>query len=296
MGQPEHFPFRSPEARQEYLALYDERAKRWPVPSETRLVHTSFGETFVRSSGPKGAPPLVLLAGMSANGLLWESLIEPLARSYRTYAIDSVADVGRSLPTRPVESAEEFAQWLDELLEALELEEVNLVGMSYGAWIAANTALYRPARLRRAVWLAPAAVVAPLSVLWVVLALLSGVSRWIHRRFTLWMFADAVKTPEGARLVEELISDTQVMIRCYVRRPIVVPTTLSDAQLRSIRVPTLLLLGEHETVGSASRVMKRVRRVAPQLEAELVANAGHDLPVAQRAVVLERVLAFLGAP
>lgn len=296
MNRPSDFPFRSAAAREEYLAFYDRRAERWPVPSVTRTVPTSFGGTFVRVSGPEGAPPLVLLPGMSSNGLMWETLIEPFARRYRTYAVDSVSDVGRSVPTRDLRSAADYAQWLDELFEALDLRDVNLMGMSYGAWITAHMALLRPERLRRTVWLAPAGVVARLSIRWVVLALLTAVSRWIHRRFTWWMFADAVKTPEGRRVAEELIADTQVMIRCYAPRPIVTPTRMSDAELKAIRVPSLLLIGEHETVGSASRAMRRVRAVAPQIEAELVPGAGHDLPIAQRERVTRRVLEFLEAP
>lgn len=296
MSRPVHFPFRSAEARAEYLAFYDRRAERWPVPSETRTVPTSFGETFVRVSGPADGAPLVLVPGMSSSGLMWETLVEPLAQRYRTYAVDSVADVGRSVPARDVRSAADFAQWLDELFAALDLREVSLVGMSYGAWIAANMALLRPDRLRRTVWIAPAAVVARLSIRWIVLALLSGLSRWIHRRFTYWMFADAVKTAEGRRIAEELIADTQVMIRCYGPRPMVAPSRLSDEALRSVRVPSLLLVGENETVGSARAAMRRVRAVAPQIEAELVPDAGHDLPIAQRERVIQRVLAFLGAP
>ena len=295
MGRPADYPFRSAAAREEYLAFYDRRAERWPVPSETRTVPTSFGATFVRVCGPEDAPPLVLLPGMSASGLMWETIIEPFARRYRTYAVDSISDVGRSVPTRDVRSAEDYAQWLDELFEALELRDVNLIGMSYGAWITAHMALLRPERLRRTVWLAPAAVVARLSIRWVVFALLTAFSKWIHRRFTYWMFADAVKTPEGRRLTEELIADTQVMIRCYARRPIVTPTTMSDEQLRSIRVPSLLLIGENETVGSASKAMRRVRTVAPQIEAELIPDAGHVLPIAQRERVTRKVLEFLEA-
>ncbi len=295
MSRPAHFPFRSAEAREEYLRFYDRRAERWPVPSETRTVPTSFGETFVRISGPKDAAPLVLLPGMSSNGLMWETMIEPFARRYRTYAVDSVSDVGRSVPTRDMRSAADYAQWLDELFEALDLRDVNLVGMSYGAWITANMALLRPERLRRTVWLAPAAVVARLSILWIVLALLTATSKWIHRKFTYWMFADAVKTPEGRRIADELIADTQVMIRCYAPRRIVTPTTMSDEQLRRIRVPSLLLVGENETVGSAPSAMRRVRTVAPQIKAELIPGAGHDLPIAHRELLTQKVLEFLEA-
>ncbi|MBX7191337.1 MAG: alpha/beta hydrolase [Sandaracinaceae bacterium] len=293
--RPPPYPFRSEAARAEYLAFYDARAARWPVPSRTRMVSTSFGETFVRESGPSDGRPLVLLPGMSASSLMWETLVAPLAERHRTIAVDSVFDVGRSTPSREASSAAELAQWVDEVLAGLALEGVDLVGMSYGSFITAHVALRRPERLRRSVWLAPAAVAARLSWLWVVGALASGLSPSLHRRFTEWMFADAVKTPEGRRIAEELIVDTQVMIRCYERRPIVTPSTMSDAELGAIRVPSLLLVGEHETVGSAPEAVERVRAVAPAVQAELVSGAGHDLPIARRDEVLARVLAFLDA-
>jgi len=44
-------PFRSAAKRDRYLASYDARAARWPVPSRGVFVDTSWGETFVRISG-----------------------------------------------------------------------------------------------------------------------------------------------------------------------------------------------------------------------------------------------------
>jgi len=66
MEMSDYHPFRSPEAKIEYLRIYDERATLWPVASETRIVETSYGQTFVRISGRPDAPPLVLLPGAGA--------------------------------------------------------------------------------------------------------------------------------------------------------------------------------------------------------------------------------------
>lgn len=60
-------PFKSVAARDSYLAFYERHAAEWPVPSETRMVDTEDGQTFVRISGSAEAPPLVLLpAGRTA--------------------------------------------------------------------------------------------------------------------------------------------------------------------------------------------------------------------------------------
>ena len=64
-----YHPFRSEEAKDRYLKLYDKRAQEWPVASECRMVNTSYGQTFVRICGPVDAPPLALLHGIGGNSL-----------------------------------------------------------------------------------------------------------------------------------------------------------------------------------------------------------------------------------
>jgi hypothetical protein len=58
MSLPAHFPYRSAAVRDTYLAHYDAlAAKEWPVVSEERMVPTSYGQTFVRITGPADAAP-----------------------------------------------------------------------------------------------------------------------------------------------------------------------------------------------------------------------------------------------
>ncbi|MCC6527800.1 MAG: alpha/beta hydrolase, partial [Polyangiaceae bacterium] len=90
MAFPAHHPFRSPAARDRFLALCEERAKRWPVPFDEHFVETSFGKTFARTSGPEGAPPLVLLPGATASSLMWAPNVRALCEAFRVFAIDPI--------------------------------------------------------------------------------------------------------------------------------------------------------------------------------------------------------------
>ena len=47
MNLPAYHPFRTAKAKEAHLALYDLRAQQWPVASETRMVETPYGQTFV---------------------------------------------------------------------------------------------------------------------------------------------------------------------------------------------------------------------------------------------------------
>jgi hypothetical protein len=43
-----YHPFRSAIAKEKYLKHYDMKTKNWPVASDSRMVETSFGKSFVR--------------------------------------------------------------------------------------------------------------------------------------------------------------------------------------------------------------------------------------------------------
>ena len=78
-----YHPFRSAQAKEEYLSFYDERAKSWPISPETGMLDTSFGQTFLHIGGPNDAPLLVLLPGSVFNSLMWIPNIEALSLSIR---------------------------------------------------------------------------------------------------------------------------------------------------------------------------------------------------------------------
>ena len=169
-----HHPFRSAQARAEYHALYMERAKAWPVKSETKLVETPSGQTHVRISGHPSNPPLFLLHGARGNALTWVPNITALSARYRTCALDSMNDTGLSVSRRKLTKAEDLVRWLDEVLAILSPDKpFCLAGLSYGGWMASLYALQFPERLRKVVLLAPAVTVLPVSLALILRGLLT---------------------------------------------------------------------------------------------------------------------------
>lgn len=293
----DHHPFRSAAKKQRYLANYDARAERWPVLSETRMVDTSWGATFVRISGPSDGPPLVLLPGANATLLMWEPNIEALAEDYRVYAVDNIFDFGRSVYTRNLETPDDFVIWFDELLDALGLEKTHLAGLSYGGWIASEYALAHPERIEKLVLMAPAATVLQFSTDFIKKGILCVIPhKYFIKSMLYWAMADAaVGTEENRRIVEEAADNSWIGIRCFKPKQMVAPRILSDEQLRSLAPPTLFLVGENEVIysGSGADAVQRLNSVAPQIVTELVTGCGHDLTLVQANLVNRLVLEFL---
>lgn len=296
MELPAHHPFRSAAARERYLAYYDQMAEKWPVASEPRVVDTAYGPTFVRISGPTGAQPMVLLHGAGGNSLMWLPNAEALSAGHRTYAVDTICDCGRSVTRQPLTSSADFVGWLDELFTVLDPEnQIDLVGLSYGGWLAAQYALRFPDRLRRIVLLAPAGTVLPLSAGFIAHAVPCLIPhRYFSRRLMYWLAQDLARKDEAGRaMVEELSEHAFVAMRAFKPRRQVAPTVLTDAELQSIKVPTLYLVGEHEKIYSARKAVERLHKAAPNVKAEIVADAGHDLTAAQAELVNGKILEFL---
>ena len=290
------YPFRSARAKAEYETLYMERAKAWPVASETRLVETPSGLTFVRISGRPADPPLVLLHGIRGNSLMWIPNIAALSAQCRTYALDSINDTGLSVSRRNITKPEHLVNWLDEVLAVLVPEGLlSLVGMSFGGWLASLYALRFPARLRKVVLLAPAATVLPVSVAFISHALPTLIpGMGFRKKFYYWLLRDTVQSgATGRAKVDEIVADWEVAERCFGPLPALPATVLTDREWQSISVPTLFLVGENEKVYSAPKAVQRLNRIAPQIKTETIPQAGHDLWVAQAESVTRKVLEFL---
>jgi pimeloyl-ACP methyl ester carboxylesterase len=293
MKIPSYYPYRSAEAKETYLSFYDRRAQRWPVVSESRMVSTSHGQTFVRIGGPDGGQPLVLLPGMGTTSLLWTPVIEAFSTRYRTYAPDSIADVGRSICSRPIANSGGLVCWLDELFTALDLgDKINLLGMSYGGWLTALYALRFPSRLRKIVLVAPGATVLRTGLEFQIRgALVLTRRRYFTRKFVHWLFADlARKNPSR---IETSVDRMLLTFRCLQPRHVIAPTVFKDHELQSLRMPALFLVGEHEKIYSPAKAVRRLNRVAPRIRAEVIRGAGHDLIMAQPEMAEKTILEFL---
>jgi pimeloyl-ACP methyl ester carboxylesterase len=291
-------PFRSAQAKTEYQALYMERARAWPVASETKLIETPSGQTFIRQSGQLTDPPLILLPGSRGTSLMWIPNIAALSAHYSTYTLDSIYDFGLSVRRRDIKTPEDLMTWLDEVLRVLVPEgPLSLAGLSYGGWLASLYAIRFPERIHKLVLLTPAATVLPVSFTLILRALLSLVPfTGFRRQFYYWLLHDAVQSGDAGRaFVDEAVADWAVAERCFSPLPLVPATVLEDRVLQGFRVPTLFLIGENEKVYSARKAVSRLNHIAPQIKTEIIPRAGHELWYVQADIVNGKILDFLSA-
>ena len=282
--------FKSPEGEAKFIAAYDAALKRWPVPYEEVDIATRFGTTHVIICGPTTAPPLVLLHGYAATATMWSPNIAALSKDYRVYAIDVMGQPSKSVPADAIRNTADFVSWLTATFDALRLQRVSLVGMSFGGWLALNCAVAVPQRIERLVLLSPGGLlpmVRQFSVRGMLMVSLP--TRFTVNSFFGWLGFRA----SAYRTVLDLIYLGLKHFRMPLETARVMPDVVSDEALRSMKMRTLLLIGDGEVISDPVRALERARRLIPDFEGELVSGCRHDMCATQHEIVNARVLDFL---
>lgn len=283
--------FKTPEGEARFIAAYDAAMKSWPVPYDEIDVPTRFGSTHVIVTGPQDAPPLVLLHGYMATSTMWSPNIAALSRDHRVHAVDVMGQPSRSRPAgEPIRNAPDFVSWLTGTLDALHLDRVDLLGMSFGGWLALRYAIAVPPRVRKLVLLSPGGLLPMVRQFGVRGMLMVALpTRLTVNAFFRWLgFTD----PAYADMLN-LIYLGLKEFRMPTETARVLPAVASDEELRTLKVPTLLLIGGREVIADPARALARARQLIPDCEGGLVPDCRHDMCAGQAPIVNARVLAFL---
>ena len=94
-------------------------------------------------------PPVIFLHGLGGSRLSWAPQLSELSTSFRCIAWD-MPGYGHAAPLSPLTYVG-IAQRLVDLLDVLDVEQANLVGLSFGGMHAIHTALHHPDRVGRMV-------------------------------------------------------------------------------------------------------------------------------------------------
>ncbi|MGD8720016.1 MAG: alpha/beta hydrolase [Candidatus Zixiibacteriota bacterium] len=280
--------FKSPKAEARVLAAYDAAMKLWPIPYETRDVPTRYGSTHVIVSGPADAPPLVLLHCALMTSAIWSPIIGDLSRNYRTYAVDVIGDVGRTVPTNPPATERDLANWLADVCDELGIEETRLLAWSFGRFVGTNFARHEPGRVSKLALLAPYATFVKGGVGF----LLGFIPFLIPTRATVRLFEKALchKPDFGFEEHSEILYERFRSAKLVFKVP---PRVFEDDEFAALRTPALLLVGEQEFLYNGKAAVERANRVLPNGEAELIPECNHAVVSDQTELVSTRILEFL---
>jgi pimeloyl-ACP methyl ester carboxylesterase len=272
-SRPEVALYKSAKGEAESVAAYEAVLEGWPVPYEELDLPTRFGTSHVIVSGLEGAKPLVLLHGQDSSATSWIYNIAALCQDFRAYAVDTMGDMGQSQPTRLPNSRTGYAEWLLDVFDQLKMEKADLMGLSYGGFLAVNFAIAHPERVNRVVLLAPGIPnFGPPTLQW---ASYGMPMLFLPSRFTVQRFIAGASIKGYSR--EDPVHEQMIIGMKAMRKPSFMRPVFTDDELGQMAAPTLLLIGDHEIMCEPKKALANAARLIPNLQAEVVPDASHML-------------------
>jgi pimeloyl-ACP methyl ester carboxylesterase len=232
--------------------------------------------------------PVVLLHALGMDGLVWRSYITALARHYRVYAIDLLGFGDSDRPDVDYSTILQ-AKVVHDFLDAEQLQQVDLVGVSMGGLVALHVARLYPERVRR-----------------LIVADAPGVYDRNVRHPPEFLPQDAEQVAEFQRLMTpKPYSMPRFVVRDMVRRlrqqDWVVQRVVKsrrtgrdflDGHLQNVNMPVLLLWGEQDALTPLSWGVAAHRQL-PHSELVILGGCGHIALYDCREQALPEVSGFL---
>ncbi len=261
--------YKSPSGKNEIMALYDAVLARWPVAHEEKILSTRHGETFVIASGEKTAPPVILLHGSASNATSWVGDVPEYYAHFYVIAVDLPGEPGRSTENRPSWQGPAFAEWLEDVLDGLQFDKAALVGISQGGWTALRFATCQPQRVSKLVLLAPAGIApARPSFIWKSI-FYSILGRKGGEKINRMVMGNQALHPEAIKFMNAILANFHArMEKEYI---------FTDAELKRLTMPTLLIGGTEDALIPIEKVIPRMESLLPQFSAELIPGMSHAL-------------------
>lgn len=277
---------------QDYLAKYDLAMKELPAPTAVRDVRTDYGVVRVyRFDGSGPFKPLVLLPGTMSGSPVWADNLPSLLTLGDVYTVDLLGEPGLSVQSRPIETDEDKAAWLDQTLAGLPDKRFNVVGLSIGGWTATNLALHRPERIATLTTLDPVSVYGDIPLETAVRSLPAAV-KWLPKS---WRDSFNSYTAGGAPVEDLPVADMiESGMKNYTIRQSQ-PHRISEARLGELRMPVLAIIAGRSVMHDPAKARATADRALRDKTVKYYPEASHAINGEYPGEIAADLRAFLTA-
>jgi pimeloyl-ACP methyl ester carboxylesterase len=263
--------------------MTDSRPTTWQT-TPTRSIDANGVRMVYRDLGPGTGVPLVLLSHLSAVLDNWDPrVVDGLARTRRVIAFDNTG-VGGSDGTTP-DTIEAMAADLVTFIRALGLEQVDLLGMSMGGFVAQVAALTEPDLISKII-LAGTGPAGGHGIDKVTAITLLDMARAAVTRQDPKQLLFFTRSPAGReagrqylRRLQERVDDRDRPITLTAFRAQLRAThrwgTQNPADLSLLRQPVLIANGDHDRMVPSRNSIDLARRLPNAQLIPLYPDAGH---------------------
>lgn len=225
--------------------------------------------------------PLVLISGFASGAWIWYRQIEELSKDFKVITFDP-RGVGQTIISdETAVSIEAIAGDTARLLDELEIEKANLLGASFGGFVAQEYAIKYPEKLKKLILACTsfggANHVAPDMEVLASFAPQPGASSFERvRRFMLPAFTKkfAMENAGEIEKVCALREANDVPDAVYLQQLTAATTFDTEIRLAEIKAETLILTGDHDLVVPPEN-SKNIAKAIPNSQLKIMEGGSH---------------------
>ncbi|MGG4090988.1 alpha/beta fold hydrolase [Paenibacillus lautus] len=286
--------FKSVNGQKLVYESYDRLMAGWTVPYEQHKISTSYGMTHVITAGSSDLPPLLLLHGTGDNvAMMWIYNVSELSRNFYIIAVDNIGGSGKSEPNDKYAHDFNQAKWLDEILEAMNVDAVYIAGVSYGAYLAYHYAIVRPNRVRKIVCLAGGIAGSKSELMINMMRAFLPEALFPSERSVRTLLRKLCGTHADAfENNPELMQHWFYLLKYFNNRSMMKHTITihSSADIQAIRSKSLFVIGEQDLLSYYPKAVARLK--ANGMRYRIVKDAGHAINHEVPELVHEEIIGF----
>mgnify|MGYP005994176557 FL=1 len=264
--------YKNNKAKTDLMNLYDEKLKSLQIDYTNIDVNTKFGRTRVVKTGNSMGEKIVLFHGFNAGAPLTLEAVKGILGEYCFYVIETIGQATKSEERVMNIKDDSFALWVDEVLEKLELEKVNVIGISYGAFIVEKLITHKPERIEKCVLVVPSGIVN--GDIWNSTKKLTfPLIRWKitksekHLKSFLNAFA-----PDNDDFLYRMLSVMMKGIKLDTR----IPELLKPFEIENFKAPVYIIAAKNDVYFPGEKIVKRSKELFSNLkEVYLLENSKH---------------------
>ena len=263
--------FKSAAGKAEIISLYDEKLSELNIDYQYKSIDTSYGKTNIIITGSPENPPLMIIHGSNGCAPIGLEAYPNLSTHFQVFAVDVLAQPNKSAETRLSMKDDSYGKWMNEIIEALKINNVVLVGFSFGGLIILKTLIHNEAKIKEVFLAAPAYIVNgnPFKALFNVFIPM--------RRY---MMTKKIKFVE--QFLSEVFTERDEFAISYLSKVFLhfkmdftpVPV-ISKAEAKGITTPITLIAAKKDLMFPGDKMLKRASKIFSSVKAVLLEQSKH---------------------
>lgn len=264
--------YKNNQAKIDLMNLYDQKLDQLQIDYTNIDVESSFGRTRVVQCGNPSAKKIVMFHGYSAGSPITIEAVKGLLDKYCFYVIETVGQVTKSDETVLDINDDSFARWASEVLMKLGLSRVNVIGISYGAFIVQKLMVHQADLIEKCVLVVPSGIVN--GNFWESTKKLTfPLIRWkiTQKESHLKSFLSAF-VPNDDAFLNKMLSLIMKGVKLDTR----IPKLLKAQQVEHFKAPVYIIASKKDIYFPGDKIAKRSKALFSNLkEVHLLENSKH---------------------